>query len=145
MKQKRWGRGEEGRRQLENFRPPPYRFLFRSRFSFRVAELLYAPINGLPQDGEGGGDGLVGNPREIWHFQVSNVNFPTLEFPLWVKFMPLLRTKEPVIICRRGRRGGDWFFLGGNHTVFKRTEGGGGISLNCQALREEQEKRRKLF
>ena len=144
MKQKRWGRGEEGRRQLENFRPPPtYRFLFRSRFSFRVAELLYAPINGLPQDGEGGGDGLVGNPREIWHFQVSNVNFPTLEFPLWVKFMPLLRTKEPVIICRRGRRGGDWFFWGGI-TRFLR-EQRGGISLNCQALREEQEKRRKLF
>ena len=54
----------------------PYRFLFRSRFSFRVAELLYAPINGLPQDGEGGGDGLVGNPREIWHFQVFKCQFP---------------------------------------------------------------------
>ena len=74
--------GEGRRREKAVSRPLPYRFLFFSRFySFRVAELLYALISGLPQDGKGGGGkGVAGNPREIWHFQV--VNFPTLEFPL---------------------------------------------------------------
>ena len=32
--------------------------------------VLYAPINGLPQDG------VRGNPREIWHFQVFKCQFP---------------------------------------------------------------------
>ena len=76
MKQKRWGRGEEGRRQLENFRPPPYRFLFHSRFSFRVAKLLYAPINGLPQDGEGGGGWAGGQPTGNLTFSGFKCQFP---------------------------------------------------------------------
>ena len=45
-----------------------------------------APINGLPQDGKVGG-----NPREIWHFQFSKVNFPTPGSPFWVKFPSLGR------------------------------------------------------
>ena len=36
----------------------------------------------------------AGNPREIWHFQFSNVNFPTLGCPFWVKFPSLGRTKR---------------------------------------------------
>ena len=88
MKQKRWGRGEEGRRQLENFRPPPhYRFLFRSRFSFRVAELLYVPISGLLQDGKGGGgEGVAGTHGKLafsgcqfshpWVSIMSQINAP---------------------------------------------------------------------
>ena len=77
------GGGEKkgDQRQLENFRPLAYPFLFLSRFSFRVAELLYAPINGLPQDGEGRGEGVAGNPREIWHFQVFKCQFPQLVNP----------------------------------------------------------------
>ena len=61
--------------------------------------------------GKGEGGGGDGQPTENWHFQV--VDFPTPGFPLWVKLMPLPRTKEPVIICRlRGGGGG-----GGDHTV----------------------------
>ena len=45
--------------------------------------LLYcAPINGLPPDGGS-------NRQEICLFRFSNVNFPILGSPLWVKF-PLL-------------------------------------------------------
>ena len=41
------------------------------------------------------------------------------------QFLPLLRTKEPVIICRlREGGGGTMDFFGGDHTVFKRTEAG---------------------
>ena len=36
----------------------------------------------------------AGNPREIWHFQFSNVNFPTLGSPFWFKFPSLGWTKR---------------------------------------------------
>ena len=44
--------------------------------------LYYASINGLPPD-------WGSSRREIAFFRFSNVNFPTLGSPLWVKF-PLL-------------------------------------------------------
>ena len=71
------GEGRRREKAVRKLSPPPhYRFLFHSRFSFRVAKLLYAPINGLPQDGEGGGGWAGGQPTGNLTFSGFKCQFP---------------------------------------------------------------------
>ena len=78
---------------------------------------------------------------DIFRFQMSIS--PPLSFHYESNLCPFCELRNRSLFVAGGGGGEPIDFFGGNHTVFKRTEGG--ISLNCQALREEQEKRRKLF
>ena len=145
MKQKRWGRGEEGRRQLENFRPPPAPIVF-----FFVLGLAFAWLNYFmhlsmvcPRMGKGEGMGwwATHGKFDIFRFQMSIS--PPLSFHYESNLCPFCELRNRSLFVAGG--GGEAIdFFGGGITRFLR-EQRGGISLNCQALREEQEKRRKLF
>ena len=65
-------------------------FFVHLAYTFMIFSYIFrhAPIDGVPQDGG------VGNPGKIWHCQFSNVNFPTLGSPFWVKFPPLGQTNR---------------------------------------------------
>ena len=78
---------------------------------------------------------------DIFRFQMSIS--PPLIFHYESNLCPFCELRNRSLFVAGG--GGEAIdFLGGGITRFLR-EQRGGISLNCQALREEQEKRRKLF